>query len=65
MAAKNARKEHKPTTRASISFSPEIYVELNRLAKQKKVSVAWLVREAVEKYVIDQWPLFGKSQGKL
>jgi metal-responsive CopG/Arc/MetJ family transcriptional regulator len=50
--------------RASVSFPPELYATLERIAKEKKVSVAWVVREAAEKYVSDQWPLFaGKGQG--
>jgi predicted DNA-binding protein len=44
--------------RASVSFPPELYRTLGMLAKQKKVSLAWVVRDAVEKYVNDQWPLF-------
>ena len=54
-----------PTSpRASISFPPELYATPERNAKEKKVSVAWVVREATEKYVGDQWPLFaGKGQG--
>ncbi|MGH9908051.1 MAG: CopG family transcriptional regulator [Pyrinomonadaceae bacterium] len=47
--------------RASVTFPPELYHTLEQLAKQKKVSVAWVVREAAEKYVVDQWPLFGKD----
>lgn len=47
--------------RASITFPPELYKTLEELAKQKKVSLAWIVREAAEKYVADQWPLFGTS----
>lgn len=51
--------------RASVSFPPELYAILERIAKEKKVSVAWVVRDAAEKYVGDQWPLFaGKSQGE-
>jgi hypothetical protein len=46
--------------RASVSFPPSLYLTLEELAKQKKVSVAWVVREATEKYVVDQWPLLGK-----
>jgi predicted transcriptional regulator len=46
-----------PAPRASITFSPEIYRTLEQIAKQKKVSVAWVVRDATEKYVADQWPL--------
>lgn len=49
--------------RASVSFPPEVYKTLANLAKKKKVSIAWIVREAVEKYVADQWPLFGNLKG--
>jgi predicted transcriptional regulator len=37
--------------RASISFPSDIYQSLGSLAKQKKVSLAWVVRDAVERYV--------------
>jgi predicted transcriptional regulator len=46
-----------PTTRASVSFPVETYKELEKLAEAKKVSLAWVVRDAAEKYVADQWPL--------
>ncbi len=48
--------------RASISFPPELYETLEIIAKEKKVSLAWVVREAAEKYIADKWPLF-KGQG--
>ena len=38
-----------------------IFFRLEEIAKQKKVSLAWVVREATEKYVADQFPLFGSS----
>lgn len=44
--------------RASVSFPPELYRTLEEIAKRKKVSLAWVVRDAAEKYVEDQWPLF-------
>lgn len=50
------------TTRASVSFPSDIYQELERLAAAKKVSVAWVVREAAERYVAEQWPLFDRSR---
>ena len=62
-----ARKPHPPTpvparaTRASVSFPPELYTTLENIARQKKVSVAWVIREAAEKYVEAQWPLFPKA----
>ena len=48
--------------RASISFPPDVYETLEVIAKEKKVSLAWVVREAAELYIADKWPLF-KGQG--
>jgi predicted DNA-binding protein len=42
------------TPRASVSFPPELYRNLELVAKKKKVSIAWVVREAAEKYIADQ-----------
>ena len=44
--------------RVTISFPTELYETLEGIAKDKKVSLAWVVREAAEKYVTDKWPLF-------
>jgi predicted DNA-binding protein len=46
------------TVRATISFPPEVYETLESIAKDKKVSVAWVVRDAAEKYIGEKWPLF-------
>ena len=46
------------TVRATISFPPEVYGTLEVIAKEKKVSLAWVVREAAENYIADKWPLF-------
>jgi len=43
-----------PWVRASISFPSGLYETLGKLAKQKKVSLAWVVRDAAEKYVAEQ-----------
>ena len=48
--------------RTSVSFPPELYETLEGIAREKKVSVAWVVRDAAEKYVADQWPLFAIDQ---
>ena len=53
--------ESSRTTRASISFPTPVYEELERIAESKKVSLAWVVREAAEKYVADQWPLLASG----
>lgn len=51
----------KAAVRASISFPPDLYATLEEIAKEKKVSLAWVVREAAEKYLAGKWPLFGKQ----
>jgi metal-responsive CopG/Arc/MetJ family transcriptional regulator len=62
------RKTKAPTdiaVRASISFPGEIYETLEVIAKQKKVSLAWVVREAAEQYIGEKWPLFNRKAGEL
>ena len=50
------------TVRATITFPSELYVTLEEIAKQKKVSLAWVVREAAEQYLSEKWPLL-RGQG--
>ena len=45
--------------RASVSFPPKLYETLEAIAREKRVSVAWVVRDAAEQYVADQGPLLG------
>jgi metal-responsive CopG/Arc/MetJ family transcriptional regulator len=49
--------------RASITFPPKLYKTLEELARQNKVSIAWVVRDAVEKYVAESRPLITRSEG--
>jgi hypothetical protein len=58
----STRESPSRTTRASISFPTDIYLELERIAEAKKVSLAWVVREAAERYIADQWPLLSGVQ---
>lgn len=53
------------SVRASASLPPELYRMLEAIAKEKKVSVAWVIRDASEKYVNDRWPLFGNKSRRL
>lgn len=46
--------------RASISFPKSHYEDLERIAAEKRVSLAWVVREAIEQYLIERWPLIQK-----
>lgn len=45
--------------RTSVTVPKPHYQELERIAKGKRVSLAWVVREAIEHYVASQTPLFG------
>jgi predicted DNA-binding protein len=64
MATKNRRgKAKRAQPRASVTFPPELYKTIEDLARRKKVSIAWVVRDAVEKYVADQWPLLSPLRG--
>jgi hypothetical protein len=65
---RGAKRKEKPTptagasVRATISFPADIYQTLEDIARQKKVSLAWVVREASEQYIAHKWPLF-KAKG--
>jgi len=50
------------TARASVSLPVELHQTLEQIAKHKKVSFAWVMRDAAEKYVADQWPLLEGRQ---
>jgi metal-responsive CopG/Arc/MetJ family transcriptional regulator len=52
---KSTRKD--ATVRASVSFSANLYSELERIAAGQRVSVAWVVRDAAEEYIKSKWPL--------
>ena len=53
------KKERRPArVRTTISFPPDMHGTLEQIAKDKKVSLAWVVREAVDTYLGEKWPLF-------
>lgn len=49
--------EDRSNFRLSISLSPDQHRELNEIARKNRVSVAWVVREAVERLLKDDLPL--------
>lgn len=53
---KAASGENAPV-RATISFPSDLYKALEELAREKKVSIAWVVRDAAEQYVKGKCPL--------
>jgi predicted transcriptional regulator len=48
------------TIRLSISISAINHAELKEIADRKRVSLAWVVRDAVEHYLESQAPLFSR-----
>jgi hypothetical protein len=47
--------------RASVSIPEDHYRLLEELANEKRVSVSWVVREAVERYIGECWPLLATN----
>jgi predicted transcriptional regulator len=43
-------------TRITVTIPPQDYAAVRSLAKNKKVSAAWIVRDAVEKYIQRETP---------
>ena len=42
------------TVRASVSFPEDQYAELERIAQEQRVSLAWVVRDAVQTYLVQR-----------
>jgi hypothetical protein len=53
-SGRSVKTQSTPAVRASISFPPALYETLEDIAKQKKVSLAWVVRDAAEKYAVSE-----------
>lgn len=52
------------TTRVSVTFPVEHYEKLESLAEENKVSIAWVVRDAVEQYLSNEGRKGRGSHGK-
>jgi Ribbon-helix-helix protein, copG family len=49
-------------TRITVSVPTPDYEHLLRVAESKRVSMAWVVRDAVEKYLTADMPLFAREE---
>lgn len=58
---RSAKKKAAGPVRVSVSFPSEDYGELKATAAEKRVSIAWVVREAVAAYFDQRTPLFGRK----
>lgn len=47
--------------RVSVSLSEDQHQFLSALAERKRVSLAWVVRDAVEKLIAQETPLFSRE----
>lgn len=52
--ATTAETDPQAKVRASVSLPQTLHAELERLARDKRVSLAWVIRDAAEKYVAAQ-----------
>ena len=48
--------------RVSVSLDPHDYAEIKGIAQEKRVSAAWVVREAVANYLSARTPLFARDR---
>ena len=67
MMAKPKQNDSQAMVRRSVSLPADEYAELERIAGETRVSVSWVVRDAVSRYLAARTPLFrqsvaGKSQ---
>jgi metal-responsive CopG/Arc/MetJ family transcriptional regulator len=60
-SGKGMKMQRTSGVRASISFPAALYETLEVIAKQKKVSMAWVVRDAAERYVIGEAKRAGRK----
>lgn len=49
------------TRRTSVTLPAQLHRELERIAKRKKVSIAWVIRDAIESYIDAKYPLFSQK----
>ncbi len=54
----NKNAKNQKSIRTSVSISAVDYRDLEKMAEKKKVTVAWIIREAVGEYLASDTPLF-------
>ena len=50
------------SVRTSVTLPRNVYETLGQLAKSKRVTVAWVIRDAAKQYIAEQWPLLERSR---
>ena len=59
--AMTSQKRPRTGTRITVTIQPDHYELVSLMAKAKKVSNAWIIRDAVEKYLAAEQPFTGKD----
>ena len=62
MSASKKQVQATKSVRTSVTLPRDVYETLVLLAKDKRVTVAWVIRDASEKYVGEAWPLLRESR---
>lgn len=50
------------TVRTSVTIEKSKMELVEDIARQKKVPAAWVIRDAVDQYLENQWPLINPSE---
>jgi len=58
MARQAGKRTPSQKARVSITFSVDDYKEMEQIAAKQRVSIAWVVRDAVAGYLAERNPLF-------
>lgn len=59
--ARESGEKESGSVRLSVSLSAEQYEYLDRIAKRQRVSLAWVVRDAILRYMDTEAPLFARQ----
>jgi hypothetical protein len=62
MASIKGRGRKAAMPRVSVTLPPDVHQTLERIAREKKVSLAWVMRDAAEQYIANKWPLFARPE---
>ncbi|AFT69533.1 hypothetical protein B5T_01250 [Alloalcanivorax dieselolei B5] len=54
--ASSNKKRIQTTTHMSVGFKTSLHLKLEQIARDKKASQSWILRDVAKKYVANQWP---------
>jgi predicted transcriptional regulator len=59
-----AEPAYRAAHRLSVSLSDDQYAQIAEIARNNRVSIAWVVREAVERMLTENQPLLRQLRGQ-